>query len=185
MAGTSSGIVAGLTAVAIGAVGILAYQAQATAPAALGGRPGASASPSATATKAPRDRRNPGALPSGSGMGERVVYSVDDDRVWLVDAWGRVRRSFAVHPGTVDPPPGKYWVTSRSHAATGTDGVPIEHVVRFTSIDGVTIGFSAAVGGGSGPADETVKTGGIRETRADGDATWRFATIGVPVVVIR
>ena len=185
MAGTSSGIVAGLTAAAVGAVGLLAYQAQATVPPGLGGRPGASASPSATATKAPRNRRNPAALPSGSGMGERVVYSVDDDRVWLVDEWGRVQRSFGVRPGTVDPPPGKYWVTSRSNAATGTDGLPIEHVVRFTSVDGVTIGFSAAVGGGSGTADATVKTGGIRETREDGDATWKFATIGVPVVVIR
>ncbi|ANP56298.1 hypothetical protein [Streptomyces griseochromogenes] len=185
MARSSSGIVAGLTAAAVAAVGFLAYQAQATVPASLGGRPGAGASPSATATKAPRDRRNPAALPRGSGAGERVVYSVDDDRVWLVDERGRVQHGFGVHPGSVDPTPGKYWVTSRSNTATGTDGIPIEHVVRFTTVSGVTIGFSAAVGGGTGLADETVKTGGIRETRADGDAMWRFATIGVPVVVIR
>ncbi|MFI1763823.1 hypothetical protein ACH41H_17470 [Streptomyces sp. NPDC020800] len=185
MAGTSSGIVACLTAAAVGTVGFLAYQAQATVPPGLAGRPGTNASPSAAATKAPRDRSSPGALPNASGTGERVVYSVDDDRVWLVDERGRVQRSFGVHPGTVDPPPGKYWVTSRTHAATGTDGIPVEHVVRFTTIDGVTIGFSAAVGTGSGWAAESVKTGGIRETRANGDAMWRFATIGVPVMVIR
>ncbi|MEU1406268.1 hypothetical protein ABZ471_28560 [Streptomyces sp. NPDC005728] len=185
MAGTSSGIVAGLTAAAVGTVGFLAYQASATVPPGLGGRPGASVSPSASTSKAPRDRRNPGALPSGSGKGERVVYSVDDDRVWLVDELGRVQRGFGVRPGTVDPPTGTYWVTSRSNAVTGTDGVPIEHVVRFTSVDGVVIGFSAAVAGSVTMAAEGVRTGGIRERREDGDAMWKFATIGVPVVVIR
>ncbi|MEU6588896.1 hypothetical protein ABZ923_06625 [Streptomyces sp. NPDC046881] len=183
MAGTSSAIVAGLTAVALGTVGFLAFRAQATVPA----RPGAGPSAHATAaSKAPRDRRHPTALPSGSGTGERVVYSVDDDRVWLVSPGNRVQRTFPVRPGSVDPPAGTYWVTSRSNAATGTDGVPIEHVVRFTSVDGVTIGFSAAVDDGSGlMADPDVKTGGIRESRPDGDAMWRFATIGVRVVVIR
>jgi hypothetical protein len=179
-------IVAGLTAAAVGAVGFLACQAQATVPTGLGGRPGANGAPAVPFTKAPRDRRNPTALPRGSGTGERVVYSVDDDRVWLVSAGNRVQRTFRVSPGTVDPPPGMYWVTSRSHAVTGTDGIPIEHVVRFTSVDGVVIGFSAAVDdAGQTVPDPGVKTGGIRETRADGDAMWRFATIGVRVVVIR
>ncbi|UFR02829.1 hypothetical protein KBP30_17270 [Streptomyces sp. Go40/10] len=184
MAGTSSGIVAGLTAVALGTVGFLAYRAQATMPAHLGAGPAAHAT---AASKAPRDRHNPTALPNGSGTGERVVYSVDDDRVWLVAPGNRVERTFRVRPGTVDPPAGTYWVTSRSNAATGTDGVPIEHVVRFTSVDGVTIGFSAVVDGAAAGmvADTGVKTGGIRETRADGDAMWRFATIGVRVIVIR
>ncbi|MFI9807682.1 hypothetical protein ACIHEJ_25520 [Streptomyces sp. NPDC052301] len=187
MAGTSSGIVAGLTAVAVGTVGFLAYRAQATVPAGLGGRPTASASPSATPTKAPRDRLHPTALPGSSGTGERVVYSVDDNRVWLVDERNRVQRTFRVNPGSVDPPVGQYWVSSRSNAVTGTDGLPIEHVVRFTSVDGVVIGFSAAVGGGDAQtvADPNVKTGGIRESRVDGEAMWKFATIGVRVVVIR
>ncbi|MCL3995262.1 hypothetical protein [Streptomyces lavenduligriseus] len=185
MAGTSSAIVAGLTAAALGTVGFLALRAEATVPAAL--RDGAAASASATAkAKAPRDRRHPAALPDGSGTGERVVYSVDDDRVWLVAPGNRVRRTFTVRPGSVDPAPGTYWVTSRSNTATGTDGLPVEHVVRFTSVDGVVIGFSAAVhGGAAAAADPNVRTGGIRESRADGDALWQFATIGVPVVVIR
>ncbi|MEU3859089.1 hypothetical protein AB0F03_17220 [Streptomyces sp. NPDC028722] len=186
MAGTSSAAVTALTVAALGTVGLLAYRAQTTAPAALGGTPAAHASPSASASKAPRDRHNPTALPGGSGTGERVVYSVDDDRVWLVDDRGRMQRTFPVRPGNVDPPPGTYWVTSRSHAVIGTDGRPVEHVVRFTSVQGVAIGFSAAVGDGTGPAaDPGVRTGGIRENREDGDAMWRFATIGVRVVVIR
>ncbi|MEU2053366.1 hypothetical protein [Streptomyces bungoensis] len=185
MAGSSSGIVACLTAAAVGTVGFLAYQARATVPASLSGRPGPSASHAPATTKAPRDPRNPAALPSGSGTGERVVYSVDDDRVWLVDEHNQVLRSFGVNPGTVDPPVGTYWVTSRSNAVTGTDGVPIEHVVRFTSVDGVVIGFSAVVGAGADTTTGSVKTGGIRERREDGDAMWKFATIGERVVVIR
>ena len=187
MAGTSSGVVAGLTAAAVGAVGLLAYQASATVPPGLGGRPAVSPAPGAPASKAPRDHRHPAALPNGSGTGERVVYSVDDDRVWLVDERGRVVRTFKVTPGTIDPSPGAYWVTSRSKAVTGTDGLPIEHVVRFTTTkDGSAIGFSALTPMGAGATpDPTVKTGGIRETRPDGDARWKFATIGVKVVVIR
>jgi hypothetical protein len=190
VAGTSSGIVAGLTAAAVGAIGLLAYQASATVPPGLGGRPGASGAPGApavSATKAPRDHRHPTALPNGSGTGERVVYSVDDDRVWLVNERNRVERTFKVNPGTIDPAPGAYWVTSRAKAVTGTDGLPVEHVVRFTTTkDGMAIGFSAVIAdAATDPPDPAVKTGGIRETRPDGDAMWKFATIGVKVVVIR
>ncbi|WEO95846.1 hypothetical protein A6P39_018390 [Streptomyces sp. FXJ1.172] len=186
MARTSTAVVVGLTAAAVGTVGFLAYQARTTAPAGLAGRPGASASPSATAGKAPRDPRHPTALPSGSGMGERVVYSLDDDRVWLVGHGNRVERTFTVEPGTIDPLPGSYWVTSRSSAVIGTDGTPVEHVVRFASVGALAIGFSAAVTERAHPSvDPALKTGGIRETRVDGDAMWRFATIGERVVVIR
>ncbi|MCL7424337.1 hypothetical protein [Streptomyces sp. YS415] len=183
MASSSSGFVAGLTTAALVTVGYLAYQASANVPADLG-RPGGGSTPAAAASKAPRDQQNPAALPAGSGKGERVVYSVDDDRVWLVGADDEVRRTFVVDPGTVDPAPGVYRVTSRSNAITGTDGVPVEHVVRFTSVNGVAIGFSAAVDEAA-EAATAARTGGIRETRPDGDAMWDFATIGQKVVVIR
>lgn len=185
MAGSSSGIVAGLTVAAVAAVGFLAFQASASVPAGLGGAAQPSVSPAAAASTTPRDRRNPAALPGGSGTGERVVYSVDDDRVWLVAADNRVKRTFKVTPGTVGPVPHSYTVTSRSNSVTGTDGTPIEHVVRFTSTRGVAVGFSAAVSGATGEPDPTVESGGIRESRADGAAMWEFATIGQTVVVIR
>ncbi|EYT84480.1 MULTISPECIES: hypothetical protein [unclassified Streptomyces] len=187
MARSSSGFVAGLTAAAVVTVGFLAYRAQANVPPDLSGRPGASATAAASASKAPRDRRHPAALPAGSGTGERVVYSVDDDRVWLVGAGGRVENSFKVVPGTVDPAPGTYAVTSRSKAVTGTDGVPVEHVVRFASVNGVVIGFSAAVDSTPPEVDTSgsVQTGGIRESRPDGGTMWMFATIGQKIVVIR
>ncbi|MFF8969683.1 hypothetical protein [Streptomyces sp. NPDC014995] len=180
MASSSSTLVAGLTAAAVGTVGLLAYQASANVPDTIG-KPQVSA----PVSKAPRDKKHPTALPAGSGNGERVVYSVDDDRVWLVGEDGKVQRTFTVTPGSVDPPPGTYAVTSRSNTATGTDGTPIEHVVRFASVGEVVIGFSAAVSGSTRPPDPAVRTGGIRQSRADGDAMWRFATIGERIVVIR
>jgi hypothetical protein len=182
VAGSSSTFVAGLTAAAVATVGFLAYQASANAPDEVA-RPRATASQAAP--KAPRDRSRPTALPAGSGRGERVVYSVDDDRVWLVGPNGKVRRTFTVTPGSVDPPPGTYAVTSRSRTAIGTDGASIEHVVRFARVDGVVIGFSAAVDGSMRAPDPAVRTGGIRESRADGNAMWTFATIGERIVVIR
>ncbi|MDV9174348.1 hypothetical protein R6V09_30100 [Streptomyces sp. W16] len=184
MAGSSSGIVAGLTVAAVATVGFLAYQASASVPAGLGSTARASAPPAVATSKAPRDRKNPAALPAGSGRGERVVYSLDDDRVWLVATNNKVNRTFKVTPGTVDPTMGSYWVTSRSNAVTGTDGTPIQHVVRFTSTGGLAIGFSAAVSGATQEPDPTVKSGGIRESVEDGAAMWEFATIGQSVVVI-
>ncbi|MFJ8143726.1 hypothetical protein ACIQ8D_01305 [Streptomyces sp. NPDC096094] len=183
MASSSAGLVTGLTAAALAAIGFLGHQASVSVPADLG-RTHASGPPAPGASKAPRDRRHPNALPAGSGRGERVVYSVDDDRVWLVDAGNKVGRTFKVTPSTVDPAPGTYVVTSRSNRVTGSDGIPVEHVVRFTSVEGVVIGFSAAVDGSMAKPDAGERTGGIRETRADGDAMWRFATIGQRVVVV-
>ncbi|MET7572076.1 hypothetical protein ABZT04_26760 [Streptomyces sp. NPDC005492] len=184
MAGGSAGIVAGLTVAAIATVGFLTYQASANAPGGVGNTAHTSAAPVAT-SKAPRDKQNPAALPADSGRGERVVYSVDDDRVWLVAEDNRVNRTFKVTPGTVDPTTGSYAVTSRSNAIIGTDGTPIQHVVRFANTDGVAIGFSVPVSGTTQQPDPTTKSGGIRESPADGAAMWEFATIGQPVVVIR
>ncbi|MET7270192.1 hypothetical protein ABZS59_03125 [Streptomyces flaveolus] len=183
MASSSAGLVAALTAAALGTVGFLAYQASDRLPADLS-RVHATSTPAPGASKAPRDARHPDALPLGSGRGERVVYSLDDDRVWLVGPDNRVQTTFAVTPGKVDPVPGTYAVTSRSKRVTGSDGIPVEHVVRFTSVEGVVVGFSAAVDDAPPKPDPGLRTGGIRESRADGDAMWRFATIGQQVVVI-
>lgn len=184
MASRSSVIVTGLTVAALATVGFLAYQASASVPAGLGGAD-TGGSAAAAALNTPRDRANPNALPADSGTGERVVYSLDHDRVWLVGPRNKVNRTFRVTPGTVSPSPGTYAVTSRSNRVTGTDGIPVEHVVRFASVDGVAIGFSAAVDGPAPASGRAAKTGGIRESRPDGDAMWKSATIGAKVVVVR
>ncbi|MER6122316.1 hypothetical protein ABT173_06410 [Streptomyces sp. NPDC001795] len=184
MARSSSGFVAGLTVAAIAVVGFLAFQASAHVPDTLG-KPQVKKSPSVTASKSPRDKKNPAALPGGSGSGERVVYSLDDDRVWLVGADNKVQRTFKVTPGTVDPLPGTYGVTSRTAAGTGSDGTPVEHIVRFATSEGVVIGFSAALDGSTHTPDASKKLGGIRESRQDGTALWEFATTGQKVIVIK
>ncbi|MET9675239.1 hypothetical protein ABZY68_19395 [Streptomyces sp. NPDC006482] len=187
MARSSSGIVAGLTAAAVAAVGFLAYQASASAPADLSLKPrtpGAVA-PSVSPSGGPKQPApNPLAVPANSGTGERVVYALSDRRVWLVDGKGKASRTFTVMPSTVHPAPGAYTVTSRSGSVRGSDGVQIEHVVRFATTEDVAIGFSAAVDGSTPTPDPSRKTGGIRMKRADGDALWTFAVIGAKVVVI-
>jgi hypothetical protein len=105
--------------------------------------------------------------------------------VWLVDGRGRVRRVFRVVPGAVDPAPGRYKVTSRSLRGTGADGAPIEHVVRFATVEGVVIGFGTPRDGGSVAGSPAPGTGGIRQARPDGRAMWGFAELGARVVVVR
>ena len=56
--------------------------------------------------------------------------------------------------------------------------------MRFTSVEGVAVGFSAAVRTSPAAPDPTVRTGGIRESRKDGAALWEFATIGARIAVI-
>ncbi|AXG78251.1 hypothetical protein [Streptomyces paludis] len=188
MSRKTSGIVAALTAAAIGAVGFLAFQASANIPgkATATGSPGSSpsASASGSAGSPAHQRKNPRALPAESGTGERVVYALGERRVWLVAEGGKPERTFAVVPSTVSPAAGSYAVSSRSGSVTGSDGVRIEHVVRFTSVDNVVIGFSSAVDGTTATPDPTLKTGGVRMKRGDGNAMWRFATVGTKVVVV-
>ncbi|WP_018382511.1 hypothetical protein [Wenjunlia vitaminophila] len=130
-------------------------------------------------------RHEPTVVPPRSGHGKRVVYSVSAQRVWLVRPDGGLLRTFTVTPGAVQPVPGHYQVRSRTGRATGSDGVPVEHVVRFSDADGTPIGFSATVDEDARPGTSGVGGGAIREGRADGEAMWRFAVIDVPVVVVR
>ncbi|MEU5287599.1 hypothetical protein N7925_13145 [Streptomyces sp. CA-278952] len=182
----SSGIVAGLTAAAVAAVAFLAYQASANAPASVASTPDKkpTASASAQPSAKPKPTADPLAVPAASGSGERVVYALKDRRVWLVDESDEAIRTFTVMPSPVSPPPGVHKVTSRSGTVQGSDGVPIEHVVRFANVDEVAIGFSAAQDGSMASPDPTSKTGGVRMKRADGNAMWTFATVGAKVVVV-
>ncbi|MFF0423013.1 hypothetical protein [Streptomyces sp. NPDC004520] len=178
---------AGLTAAAVAAVCFLAYQASANAPADLSVKPRATgtAAPSAAPSGGPKKpAADPLAVPADSGTGERVVYALGDRRVWIVDGRNKATRTFKVWASTVDPLPGAYAVTSRSGSVRGSDGVQIEHVVRFATAQDVAIGFSAAVDGSTPSPDPARKTGGIRMKRADGDALWTFAVIGAKVVVV-
>lgn len=189
MARIGSGtIVTGLTAAALAAVGVLAVQATGSADEMPEGvRPAAAdgAGTTAAASASPSPERKD-ELPPASGSGTRVVYSLRADRVWLVGEDGKARTTYVVVPGTVDPAPGTYTVASRSASGVGGDGVAVENVVRFTTVDSVVIGFSAAKDGSLPDAPPPgQQTGGIREKRKDGAALWKFATVGSKIVVVR
>lgn len=178
--GSSAGVfVTGLTVAALAVIGFFAFQANAAQERTAERKASASPSPSPS-------RSAPGAtsLPPDSGRGERVVYSLGRERVWLVRADGKIKKTFRVEPGSVDPRPGVYRVQSRASHVTGTDGVPVENVVRFATEGTTTIGFSAALDGTMQQAESSQETGGIREHRRDGEAMWLFAGIGVRVVVV-
>ncbi|MFS4094253.1 hypothetical protein [Streptomyces sp. AF1A] len=178
--------VTGLTAGATVAVVALAVQADhGPHPTAAVARPSASASASAhaQASAKPKAPAAP-ALPAGSGAGRRIVYSLGEKRVWLVDATGRATRTFTVWPGTVNPAPGRYSVTLRTQSLRGSDGVQIEHVMYFTKTEGVNIAFSNALDGSSPPPANGQKLGGIRVHKADGAALWAFGDQGTRVAVV-
>jgi hypothetical protein len=178
-------IVAGLTAAALAAIAALAVQAAGAAPIAGTGKPGSGSAAAPSASSSPSDTKAKAqAPPADSGSGLRVVYSLSKDRVWLVDAADKATRTFSVTPGTVDPALGSYTVTTRTAQGLGGDGVSIEHVVRFATHSGVIIGFSAAQDGSLPTPNSSLKTGGIREKRADGAAVWKTAVVGTKVVVV-
>ncbi|WP_309095321.1 hypothetical protein [Streptomyces sp.] len=172
----------GLTVGAIAAVAVLAVQAdKGPHPTATSAKPSSSASARPTPTASA-----PARVPDGSGTGRRIVYSLGEKRVWMVDASEATRRTFTVWPGTVSPDPGTYTISSRNAATTGSDGVPIEHIMYFAAQDGVSVAFSNAVDGSSPPpAASGGKTGGVRMKKADGTALWAFGTVGTTVAVVR
>jgi hypothetical protein len=181
----SSAVVIGLTACALSVVTTLALQAKssATAATASGPRPGVTSSAPATHGKGGTTDK-PIAVPADSGAGKRVVYSLSQKRVWLVDP-GSDTRTFTVQPSTVGPLVGTDTVYfQRPGPYIGSDGVNVEDGVLFAVHSGVVIGFSAAVDGSTPAPDPSKHTGGVRETVADGKAMYDFAVIGTKVVVV-
>jgi hypothetical protein len=174
--------VTGLTAGAVAAVVVLGVQAdKGPHPTATAARPDTSASPRPSASKPAA----PAPVPDGSGTGRRVVYSLGQKRVWLVDASDVARRTFTVWPGTVSPDPGSYTISRRTEATTGSDGVQIEHVMYFAAKSGLSVAFSNAVDGSSPPPASGVQTSGVRTGKADGSALWTFGETGTTVVVVK
>ncbi|MQY37965.1 hypothetical protein SRB17_59730 [Streptomyces sp. RB17] len=177
--------VTGLTAGATAAVVALAVQADhGPRPTAAVAKPRPSASAGAHGSAAPHSPAPP-ALPAASGEGRRIVYSLGEKRVWLVDATGRASRTFTVWPGTVSPQPGRYSIIKRGRPTKGSDGVEIEHVMYFTVASGVNIAFSNALDGSSPPPADGKKLGGIRLHKQDGAALWSFGDQGTRVAVVK
>lgn len=131
-------------------------------------------------------------LAADSGEGRRVVFDISAQRVWLVGAEDRVRRTYLVSGSVTDNlQAGEYDVYSRSARAWGIDDSgTMRFMVRFAHGDHAAIGFhDIPVKDG-----ERVQTraelgsprshGCIRQARPDAKALWDFAPVGTPVVVL-
>jgi len=189
--GSSSTVVTGLTAAALAVVTLLALQARSSATtttAADGGKAGTKAGSAAPSAPGKGDTGGSTAkadpVPADSGSGKRVVYSLGERRVWLVDGAGKVQSSFPVQPSAVSPSPGDYTVYNTvAGPITGSDGTQIENIVLFSGHP-VVIGFSAAVDGSMASPPPGKHTGGIRESVADSKAVYAFASQDTKVVVV-
>lgn len=172
-------LVTGLTGGALAVVAVLAVQASGSAPK----TPAVAHSappPKKSSTVKPKPKTYP--LPLHSGIGQRVVYSLGQKRVWLVSQGNKVVRTFPVVPEDVTPSKGLHNVFSRREHATGGDGTKVEHVMLFAQTNGVNIGFSAAVNGSLPKAG--THGAAIRGSRADMTALWSFATQGLAIDVM-
>lgn len=131
-------------------------------------------------------------LPEDSGEGRRVVFSLDQQRVWLVKKNGTARRTHLASGSVSDNlKPGTYEVYSRSEDATGIDGTTMRWMVRFTRGENAAIGFhDLPLAGGRvvqrlSHLGEPRSHGCIRQAPADARALWRFAPVGTTVVVTK
>ena len=137
-------------------------------------------------------RNTSDALPARSGKGKRVVFSIDRQRVWLVDGKEAVVRSYLVSGSVTDNlEPGRYAVYSRSRHAVGIeDSGRMGYMVRFAHGRNAAIGFHdiPVLDGRKVQVKSQLGTpqshGCIRQWRPDAKALWDFTPVGTEVVVL-
>ncbi len=133
-------------------------------------------------------------LPTNTGTGRRIVYSLSLMHVWLVDAKGKVVRDFPVIGRRDKPKPGTYRVYSKSPTTFNPDyGVTIRYMVRFTYGSHLPIGFHDLPRTKTGeyfakPADlgKPVGRGGCASTLTENAKfLYTWTPVGTKVVVVR
>ncbi|HET9500975.1 MAG TPA: L,D-transpeptidase [Marmoricola sp.] len=130
-------------------------------------------------------------LPTDSGHGKRVVFSIDEQRVWLVGGRDRVLSTYLVSGSLTDNlKPGSYAVYSRSRWAVGIDDSGVmQYFVRFTHGKNAAIGFHSIPTKDGKPLQAVAELGTptshgcIRQRLEDARRLWSFAPEGTPVVV--
>ena len=130
-------------------------------------------------------------VPEDSGEGRRVVFDLQQQRVWLVKGNEKVKRTYLASGSVSDNlQPGTFEVYSRSENATGIDGTTMRWMVRFTRGDNAAIGFHDLPLGDDGRPVQRLRDlgtplshGCIRQAPGDARALWRFAPVGTEVVV--
>jgi len=133
------------------------------------------------------------AAPYDSGAGRRIVYSVEQQRVWLVEADETVARSYLVSGRAGTPATGVYSVFSKSRYTTSIGGgARMEYMVRFTWGRSAAIGFhSIPVNSRGVPLQSDAQLGTyqsagcVRQHWSDAEALWNWAPVGTQVVVVK
>ncbi len=153
--------------------------------------PPADVPPPPAAAAAPATTLDASSIPANSGSGRRVVYSVSQQRVWLVNEDGSLHGTWLVSGRAGEPNPGSYSVFSRSrHARAQRPGITMEYMVRFVRTAGLPIGFHSIPVNRRGAQIQTVQQlgtyqslGCVRQRYEDAVVMWEFAQIGTPVIV--
>ena len=131
-------------------------------------------------------------VPAGTGAGRRVVFSIEEQRVWLVNAKNQPVSTYLVSGSVTDNlKPGQYDVYSRSRWAVGIDDSGVmQYFVRFTRGKNAPIGFHS-IPTKQGKALQTEAQlgtpqshGCIRQRITDAQKLWDFAPVGTDVVVV-
>jgi len=133
------------------------------------------------------------ALPSHSGSGRRIVYDRAQQRVWAVDANGRVVKMHRVSGRVHEPGAGTYRVFSRSISTYSKDNPAVRwrYMVRFAhGPNGGNIGFHEIPTKrgrplqGESQLGRPLSGGCVRQSHDDAVWMWNWAGIGTKVVVL-
>ena len=132
-------------------------------------------------------------LPTKSGAGRRVVYSIARQRVWVVNKNDQVVRTFLVSGKRDRPAKGTYRVFSQSPESFSPleQGVTFRYMTRFAKgINGINIGFHEIPRKNGEPMQTESKlgtpqgSGCLRSATADALFIYRWAKPGTQVVVV-
>jgi peptidoglycan hydrolase-like protein with peptidoglycan-binding domain len=140
-----------------------------------------------------RNPHLPPPLPANSGTGRRIVYSRAQQRVWAVEADGRVVKTHLISGRLYEPYAGTYSVYSRSmytYSVADPD-VKWRYMVRFAyGPGGGRIGFHEIPTRFGVPLQsesqlgQPLSGGCVRQSTADAIWTWNWAYLGTKVVVL-
>ena len=130
-------------------------------------------------------------IPADSGAGRRIVYSIGQQRVWLVETGEQLAKTYLVSGRVGLPGFGTYHVYGRSRFS-GSGSVHMEYMIRFARGRSLSIGFhSIPVGRRGRPLQSVAQLGTprshgcVRQWIGDAAQLWDWAPIGTTVVVVR
>ncbi len=136
----------------------------------------------------------PSQLPTGSGTGRRIVYTVKGHRVWLVNADNSVVRTMLVTNRIGVPNPGTYKVFGKATKTINKffPEISMEYMTRFAISPNKknTIGFHAIPFKHGKPMQTEAQLGAygsggcVRMTRANAIFVFNWAAMGTKVVVL-